>query len=75
MPPRAPTWQDCSVEKSFPSFDPRWQVWSRHFRWKGGFLVGKSRVGKVTIHVLNMNDPARVMVRQNLCAEGRFPPA
>lgn len=61
--------------KIVPLFHPRRQIWKRHFRWQGGLLVGKTRAGKVTIEVLNMNDPARVMVRQNLCEEGRFPPA
>ena len=61
--------------KIVPLFHPRRQIWKRHFRWEGGLLVGKTRTGKVTIDVLNMNDPARVMVRQSLCDEGRFPPA
>jgi hypothetical protein len=59
--------------KIVPLFHPRRQVWARHFRWQGVFLVGKTRAGKVTIQVLNMNAPARVMVRHNLFAEGRFP--
>jgi hypothetical protein len=60
--------------KIVPLFHPRRQVWKRHFRWHGPLLVGKTNVGKVTIQVLNMNDPARLLVRQNLCDEGRFPP-
>jgi hypothetical protein len=61
--------------KIVPLFHPRWQVWKRHFRWQGAFVVGKTRAGKVTVRVLNLNAPARVMVRQALCDEGRFPPS
>src|SRR6266446_5755115 len=34
--------------KIVPLFHPRRQVWSRHFRWEGLRLVGKTRAGKVT---------------------------
>ena len=60
--------------KIVPLFHPRRQAWKRHFRWQGGFLFGKTRAGKVTADLLNMNDPARVAMRQSLCEEGRFPP-
>lgn len=46
--------------------------------WFGGapgIVVGKTRVGKVTVEVLNINAPRRVVVRQSLCDEGRFPAA
>jgi hypothetical protein len=60
--------------KIVPLFHPRRQLWDRHFRWHGAKLVGKTRCGKVTVQVLNINDPTRVIVRENLRAEGRFPP-
>lgn len=37
-------------------------------------LVGKTFSGKVTVHVLNVNEPSRIMLRENLLFEGRFPP-
>ncbi len=55
-------------------FDPRRQSWSRHFRWHGPVLIGKTRCGKVTVHVLNINAPARVEHRENLLREGRTTP-
>lgn len=61
--------------KIVPLFHPRRQVWKRHFRWKGGVLVGRTRAGKVTVQVLNMNAADRVVVRESLCDEGRFPPS
>ena len=60
--------------KLFPLFNPRKQKWKRHFRWEQTTLVGKTRTGIVTIHVLNINDPSRIMLRENLVFEGRFPP-
>ncbi len=60
--------------KLYPLFHPRKQRWGRHFRWEQTLLVGKTFSGKVTVQVLNMNDAARVMLRENLLFEGRFPP-
>jgi hypothetical protein len=60
--------------KLYPLFHPRKQKWSRHFRWEGTTLVGKTKSGIVTIHVLNMNNASRIMLRENLLFEGRLPP-
>jgi hypothetical protein len=61
--------------KLYSLFNPRKQRWRRHFRWEHTILVGKTKTGIVTIQVLNINEPARVMLRENLLFEGRFPPA
>jgi hypothetical protein len=37
-------------------------------------MVGKTKTGIVTIQVLNINNPARVMLQEYLLFEGRFPP-
>ena len=58
-----------------PLFHPRRQVWSRHFTFDGARLVGKTRAGKVTVDVLNMNEPARLAMRERLLEEGRWPPS
>ena len=60
--------------KLYPLFNPRKQKWTRHFYWDHTSLVGKTKTGIVTIQVLNINDPSRVMLRENLLFEGRFPP-
>ena len=31
--------------------------------------------GQVTVQVLKINDPPRIMLRENLLFEGRFPPS
>jgi 5-methylcytosine-specific restriction endonuclease McrA len=56
-------------------FNPRRHKWERHFRWEGPPLVGKTPIDRVTVHVLAMNDPVRVALRQELIDEGLFPPA
>jgi hypothetical protein len=60
--------------KLYPIFNPRRQSWNRHFRWEHTMLVGKTMSGKVTVQVLNINKESRVMLRENLLFEGRFPP-
>ncbi len=60
--------------KLYPLFNPRKQSWKRHIRWDNAILVGKTFCGKVTVQVLNINEPSRVMLRENLLFEGRLPP-
>jgi hypothetical protein len=54
-------------------FHPRRHKWDRHFRWSGPLIVGRTAVGRATVAVLMMNEPALVAVRQALMDEGRFP--
>jgi len=65
---------DPRTHKLRPLFNPRRHKWSRHFRWQGPFLRGRTPIGRVTIVVLQINDPFRVALRAALIAEGRFPP-
>jgi hypothetical protein len=58
-----------------PLFNPRRHKWERHFRWQRGYLLGRTPVGRVTVAVLDINDPLRVELREGLIAEGVFPPA
>ena len=44
-------------------FNPRAQVWSEHFAWKGVEIVGLTSVGRVTIRVLDLNSEDRLIVR------------
>ena len=56
-------------------FTPRRHKWSRHFRWEGPVLVGRTPIGRATIAVLAINLPHRVAQRAALIAEGVFPPS
>jgi hypothetical protein len=63
---------DPKTKKLTRLFNPRRHRWSRHFRWQGAVLLGRSAVGRTTIEVLAMNDPARVALRQELMDQGLF---
>lgn len=55
-------------------FNPRRHSWAYHFRWDGPYLIGRTRIGRVTVAVLAMNDPVRVALREELIEEEVFPP-
>jgi hypothetical protein len=65
--------RDPRTRKLTPLFNPRRHKWERHFRWVGAYLVGRTRIGRVTIDVFKMNDPLRVELREELIEEGNFP--
>lgn len=66
---------DQKTKKLTRLFNPRRHLWSRHFRWEGAVLLGKTAVGRATVAVLAMNDPERVALRQELIDQGLFPPS
>ena len=51
-------------------FNPRTDAWSDHFRWSGPKLVGKTAMGRATIHVLCVNRVDTLLLRRSLMAEG-----
>ena len=59
--------------KLYRLYHPRRQHWTRHFFWDQTLLVGKTNTGIVTVQVLAINEPSRLMLRENLLFEGRFP--
>src|SRR5206468_5074716 len=65
---------DRKTRKLTPLFHPRRHAWHRHFRWQGAHLLGRTAIGRVTIAVLNFNDPLRLERRQYLLEENLFPP-
>ena len=65
---------DPKTDKLHPLFNPRRQSWSRHFRWVGATLKGKTAIGRTTIEVLRINDPLRSQHRKALIELGVFPP-
>jgi hypothetical protein len=65
---------DPKTRKIVPLFHPRRHKWSRHFRWDGAVLVGRTPQGRATVRVLKINLDYRVEFRQELMEEGVFPP-
>ena len=67
--------RDPRTRKLTSLFNPRRHKWARHFRWQGAYLIGRTAIGRVTVAVLNINDPFRLELRGCLIEEGLFPPA
>jgi hypothetical protein len=46
------------------SIHPRRENWDEHFEMLGLLVAGRTPTGRATVAVFNMNDPARVAVRE-----------
>ena len=57
-------------------FHPRQQQWHKHFRWSknGGYIIGQTATGRVTVQVCNMNHPDIVAARLRWASVGWHPP-
>jgi HNH endonuclease len=53
-------------------FHPRRHNWNDHFGWQGPILLPRTTVGRVTIGVLDINQPDAIAVRQELIDMGDF---
>jgi hypothetical protein len=58
-------------------FNPRTQDWSRHFLWSsdGTRVIGRTRTGRATILLLQMNQPTIVQARSIWVQCNLHPPA
>jgi HNH endonuclease len=54
-------------------FHPRTDHWNVRFEWTGATLTGRTAIGRATIHVLSINDPDFLAVREALIREQEFP--
>lgn len=59
-----------------PVFNPRMQAWARHFYWSsdGTRVIGRTRTGRTTIVLLQMNHPTIVQTRSIWVQCGLHPP-
>jgi hypothetical protein len=53
-------------------FNPRVDIWSKHFAYDGAVLRGRTPEGRATVEVLGINQPDRVEHRRLLRAAGRW---
>ena len=51
-------------------YNPRHDLWSNHFLWKGAVIVGRTPTGRATEELLGINDWQRIELRENLQALG-----
>jgi len=45
-------------------FHPRRHAWPEHFARNGAQLVGRTIIGKATVHLLKLNAPERIEERE-----------
>jgi hypothetical protein len=55
-----------------PFFNPRTQQWADHFRLDGARIVPLTPEGRVTVAILRLNDPDRIMERRRLIQAGKY---
>src|SRR5258708_37047609 len=58
--------KDPATRRTTRLFHPRRDRWQDHFRWRRARLLGRTAVGRTTIDVLDMNNPAYLLVRKAL---------
>jgi len=61
---------------SSPLFNPRTQIWSDHFGFsvEGGFILGKTAMGRATVETLELNRKRAVLLRRMWIKAGWHPP-
>jgi hypothetical protein len=64
--------RDNETDETVRLYDPRRDNWRDHFRWDGALLCALTPIGRVTIAVLRINLPDRVVVRRSLMDECVF---
>jgi hypothetical protein len=69
------TANDPKTLDAVPLFHPRQELWSKHFRWSGTKILGKTAIGRATVAVLNLNHPRRLIIRTAESGFGLFPPS
>lgn len=63
----------ASDGKLTPLFHPRRNRWNTHFELNGARIEAKTRIGEVTVRLLVINAPARVLRREALILAKRYP--
>ena len=61
---------DPDAETIVPLFNPRRDLWSDHFEFHGGAIIGLTPSGRATVRLLQMNVLRRVKLRAEWLREG-----
>jgi HNH endonuclease len=65
---------DPESRQIIPLFNPRTDTWATHFARAEARLIGLTPTGRVTVHVLALNEPRIAERRLLLIRQGLFPP-
>ena len=55
-----------------PLFNPRVHRWAEHFRLDETRIAPLTQIGRVTVELLRLNSPERLLIRQALLQAGRW---
>lgn len=64
---------DPEINQLTPFFNPRVQNWQDHFSLDGAIIVPLTPEARVSVFILQLNDPDRVQEREQLLAIGQYP--
>lgn len=64
---------DSATGKLTAFFNPRTQQWKEHFRLNGAQIVPLTPEERVTVAILQLDHPDRVLERQRLIGVGKYP--
>ena len=67
---------DVESNETISIFNPRLQIWKEHFEWSEDkiYVQPKTKVGKVTIELLQLNRTRILLIREADVAVNRHPP-
>jgi len=63
---------DAETGELTPLYNPRKDQWNDHFELVGDVITGRTSVGRVTVRILEMNDPEKVETRRFLIQAGEW---
>jgi 5-methylcytosine-specific restriction endonuclease McrA len=64
---------DPATKELVALFHPRQPAWRDHFELRGLFIIPKTGTGRVTVNLLQLNAPERIIEREWFIAAGAFP--
>lgn len=57
---------DATSDQLASVFNPRKHKWDDHFELDGGYIIGKTPEGRITVRLLKMNRDELVAIREEL---------
>lgn len=64
---------DSTTGEIVPLYNPRCQIWDEHFYFGSVRIEGKTQVGQATAKLLQFNLPNRLLQRQVLMSQQKYP--
>ncbi|MEA5624035.1 HNH endonuclease signature motif containing protein [Nostoc sp. UHCC 0251] len=64
---------DSATGEIVPLYNPRRQIWDEHFYFENVRIEGKTQVGQATAKLLQFNLPNRLLQRQVLMSQQKYP--